>query len=291
MGPPAVSVILCTHNPRSDYLARVLVALRNQTLACHCWELLLVDNASDEPLVERCDIGWHPNGRHIREDELGLTPARLRGIAEAAAKVLVFVDDDNVLCADYLEQGLRVEREYPFLGTWGGRCVPEFEVEPPAELKPYLGALALRTADKDSWTNLTNWSDAHPFGAGLCVRREVVAEFGRQTRACRLRRLLDRRGQALLSGQDYDINLTACDVGLGCGVFQSLKLTHLIPARRVTTDYLLKLYYGHAFSNAVLFTARGKHPTDPLPNRFKQLLWKVRLRRQPYPGRAITWRN
>ena len=98
---------------------------------------------------------------------------------------------------------------------------------------------------------------------------------------------LDRRGQALLSGQDYDINLTACDVGLGCGVFQSLKLTHLIPARRITTDYLLKLYYGHAFSNAVLFTARGKHPTDPLPNRFKQLLWKVRLRRQPYPRPGV----
>ena len=89
-------------------------------------------------LADRFDIGWHPNGRHVREDELGLTPARLRGIAEAVAELLIFVDDDNVLDPDYLEQALRVGREYPFLGTWGGQCIPEYAVEPAPELKPYL---------------------------------------------------------------------------------------------------------------------------------------------------------
>ena len=130
MGQPDVSVILCTHNPRDDYLDRVLIGLRSQTLSFQHWELLLIDNASNEPLADRFNIGWHPNGRHVREDELGLTPARLRGIAESAAELLVFVDDDNVLDPDYLEQGLRLAREYSFLGTWGGQCVPAFEVEP-----------------------------------------------------------------------------------------------------------------------------------------------------------------
>ena len=38
------SVIICTHNPRPDYFARVLDGLRNQTLPMHRWELLIVDN-------------------------------------------------------------------------------------------------------------------------------------------------------------------------------------------------------------------------------------------------------
>ena len=290
MGQPDVSVILCTHNPRADYLDRVLVGLRRQTLSFQHWELLLIDNASKEPLADRLDIGWHPNGRHVREDELGLTAARLRGIVESAAELLVFVDDDNVLYPDYLEQGLRVAREYSFLGTWGGQCVPEFEAEPAPELKPYVGCLALRTTERDFWTNVACvWNEAYPAGAGLCVRRGVVAESRRRTVACKLRQSLGRKGQMLFSGDDYDINLTACDMGLGCGVFQALKLTHLIPARRLSADYMLKLTYGHAFSNALLFTARGKAPSDPLPTPFKRLLWKARLRRQRYPRRAFIW--
>ncbi len=289
MGQPDVSVILCTHNPRDDYLDRVLIGLRRQTLSFQHWELLLIDNASKESVADRFDVGWHPNGRHVRESELGLAPARLRGVAEAVAELLVFVDDDNVLDPEYLEQALRVARVYSFLGTWGGQCVPEFEVEPAPELKQYLPFLALRTTERDLWTNLAGWSEAYPYGAGLCVRRDVVAESRRRTMACKLRQSLGRKGQMLFSGDDYDINLTACDMGLGCGVFLTLKLTHLIPARRVTADYMLRVTYGHAFSNALLFTARGKPPSDPLPTRFKRLLWKARLRRQRYPQRAFMW--
>jgi glycosyltransferase involved in cell wall biosynthesis len=98
----AVSVIVCTHNPRQEYLTRVLAALRVQTLPTAGWELLVIDNASKEPVAGRFDLSWHPHGRHVREDELGLTPARLRWIAEARAELLVFVDDDNVLDPDYL---------------------------------------------------------------------------------------------------------------------------------------------------------------------------------------------
>ncbi len=77
MGQPDVSVILCTHNPRDDYLDRVLIGLRGQTLSFQHWELLLIDNASNEPLADRFDIGWYPNGRHVRENELGAIRQRI----------------------------------------------------------------------------------------------------------------------------------------------------------------------------------------------------------------------
>jgi glycosyltransferase involved in cell wall biosynthesis len=77
-----LSVIICTHNPRHDYLRPVLDGLGRQTLPLNQWELLLVDNASKENLAERFDLSWHPHAHQIREHELGLTPARLRGIGE-----------------------------------------------------------------------------------------------------------------------------------------------------------------------------------------------------------------
>lgn len=42
-----ISVIICTHNPRSDYFEKVLNALKAQTLSTAQWELLLVDNDLD----------------------------------------------------------------------------------------------------------------------------------------------------------------------------------------------------------------------------------------------------
>jgi hypothetical protein len=48
-------------------LRRVLDALKAQTLPKEQWELLLIDNASKEPLAESWDLSWHPHARHIRE--------------------------------------------------------------------------------------------------------------------------------------------------------------------------------------------------------------------------------
>ena len=85
-----LSVIICTHNSRHDYLRRALDALGRQTLPLNQWELLLVDNTSRENLAERFDLFWHPNAHHVREENLGLTCARLRGIAESSADLLEF---------------------------------------------------------------------------------------------------------------------------------------------------------------------------------------------------------
>src|ERR1700758_5251153 len=97
-----LSVVICTHNPRPGYFAKCVEALRSQTLALSSWELVIVDNLSDTPLANCMDLAWHPEARVVREETLGLTPARLRGIRESQGKLLVFVDDDNVLDVDLL---------------------------------------------------------------------------------------------------------------------------------------------------------------------------------------------
>src|SRR3954468_7009251 len=97
-----LSVVICTHNPRPDYLYRVIDSLKAQTLPRHRWELLVVDNASAKLPIEARDLAWHPSAGIAREEALGLTAARIRGIALTAGDLIVFVDDDNVLASDYL---------------------------------------------------------------------------------------------------------------------------------------------------------------------------------------------
>ena len=40
---------------------------------------------------------------------------------------IVYVDDDNLLAPDYLAEVVRIAREWPELGAWGGHIEAEFE--------------------------------------------------------------------------------------------------------------------------------------------------------------------
>jgi len=253
----ALSVVICTHNPKPAYLERCLAGLRVQTLCADAWELLVIDNLCDDPLASRLDLAWRRRTRIVREEALGLTPARLRGIREAAGEVLVFVDDDNVLAPDYLETALRVAKEKPFLGAWGGQCEPEFEAPPPDWMRPYWGQLALRSVSGDRWSNLPRSSETLPCGAGLCVRRDVARRYLDLHETGARGFQLDRAGAALLSGGDQDLAACACDLGYGAGVIAALRLTHLIPAARLTLDYHRRLAEGIYFSAVVLAHLRG----------------------------------
>ena len=251
------TVIICTYNPRADYLQRCLDALCAQTLSRHRWELLVVDNRSQEPLGGRIDLSWHFSARLVREDELGLTPARLRGIRESTGDLLIFVDDDNVLDPDFVETALGVAQQRPFLGSWSGQCRPKFEEPPPEWTRRYWGNLVIREFERDVWSNLPRLSQSMPCGAGLCVRRNVAEHYLRLNESGERAFQFDRTGDVLLSGGDNDLAACACDIGLGVGLIASLKLTHLIPPERLTVDYLARLAEGIHYSSTLLDAKRG----------------------------------
>lgn len=279
---PFISVIICTHNPRRDYLERVLQALKAQTLPTDLWELLLMDNASAQLLSEEIDLTWHPKSCHIREEQLGLTPARLRGIKEAVAETLVFVDDDNVLDPDYLEVALKISKDFSIIGAWGGQVIAGLEAEPPEWIKPdlknYLYSLACREFDRDSWSNLLHQHETTPCGAGLCVRKSVAEKYVELVHNDSKRAVLDRKGQMLTSCGDTDLAYVACDIGLGTGQFTSLKVTHLIPPSRLEESYLLRMVEGTSYSGIILDYLRGKLPPQLNWRSSKIYLLYIRLR-------------
>jgi len=253
-----LSVIICCHNPRIDYLARVLEALKAQTFSTDSWELLVVDNASESFVAASHNISWHPNARHVREENLGLTCARLRGIAESSADLVVFVDDDNVLGPDYLATAVWLLQNHPWLGAIGGQILPEYEVPPPEWLTRYERLLAIRYLKRARWSNAVDDWDSQPWGAGMVVRRSVCEIYVKNLSKGFDRRALDRKGTRLTSAGDIDLILGCLDVGLGFGTFPELVVTHLISARRMTQEYVVKLTRALVTSNLMLSHLRGE---------------------------------
>jgi glycosyltransferase involved in cell wall biosynthesis len=261
---PGISVIVCTHNPRPDYLRRVLDALYAQTVPKVEWELLLIDNASDNPLADTWMLSGHPHARHIREDKLGLTPARLRGIRESGGDLLVYVDDDNVLAPDYLQTARTLLMEHPNLGVIGaGILEPEFAVQPPSELVPYLGELSLRHVSESFWSTNTNDLVSVPWGAGLCVRRRVSDSYLQLVNQLDVTEVLDRRGAELFGGGDIAFSWASVAGGQGFGVFPELHITHLISADRLTQRHFFQLAHDKNLCSGVLHYLReGLLPGD-----------------------------
>jgi glycosyltransferase involved in cell wall biosynthesis len=263
------SVIICTHNPRSDYFARVLDGLRNQTLPLHKLELLIVDNASQVPLASSCDISWHPTARHVLERELGIAYARRRGIQEASAELIVFVDDDNVLDENYLAEAIKIGQEWPSLGAWGSGCIRgDFEVEPRESLRSWL---PVREVTAPRWSNLAGIQflgespeEAIPWGAGLCVRKEIAIAY------CQF---CDQSSFQMTThhGEDTEIAFVCCSRGLGVGIFPELKITHLIPQPRISEDYIVRFTEDINISNNLL-RYKWQHIIPQSPFSIKTLL-------------------
>jgi len=270
----AISVVLCTHDPREDLLGETLARLREQSLATEQWELIVVDNASPQPVEERIDITWHPAAWVVREDHLGLTAARVRGFEETRARLIVMVDDDNLLATDYLERALEVGERHPNLGVYGGHIEPRFETPPPEWSRPFWFMLALREIERDVWGNIYDSPAILPCGAGMCVRRAVAENYAKRVNASHVRREMDRRGSALSSAGDTDLAFTALDEGYGMGQFRRLRLEHVIPPHRLEREYLVRLWESMNYSGTIL-----KRFRDPSGNVGERVAWS-RLARE-----------
>jgi glycosyltransferase involved in cell wall biosynthesis len=239
----ALSVIICTHNPDARRLERTLEALAAQTLARDRWELIIIDNASSPAVSQRVSFPANlPPVRMIVESELGLTPARLAGIAAAHADNLVFVDDDNVLAANYLEAASRLLESEPTIGAAGGIITGEYETPPPRWILPHIDLLGIRDFGARPIRSLVYnmvgpWE---PIGAGMVIRKSIAEHYAHVARDP-LRRSLDRRGSSLGSCGDTDMARCAPELGFYLAYEPSLRLTHLIPAFRLRFVYMMRM--------------------------------------------------
>jgi len=285
--PPEVTVILPTRNPNPERLRRTLAALARQTLAPSQWELLVVDNASDQPWALPPQIPTEL--RRLTEPNVGLTFARIRGITAARGDLLVFVDDDNVLSADYLATVIRLFAEHRRVGAAGGRVMPEWESPPAGWTREFHGLLALRDAGSVALYCRGGaevpWPAFAPVGAGLVVRRAGALAYAEAVGRDSRRQALDRAGRALSSGGDNDLVFTILHAGGDVAYFPELRLTHLIPRARLLPDYLARLNEGIMRTWVVVLSIHGQCPWPAIPP------WTVPFRCARAWVRSRAWRS
>jgi glycosyltransferase involved in cell wall biosynthesis len=292
---PLISVVLCTYNPRADYLQRCVDGMKKQTLPRERWEFIVVDNNSKPALAgdrsqssgasedkTHIDLSWHPEARIVVEMQQGLSHARRRGFQEARGELIVNLDDDAVLDPDYLEMAVKLAAQFPFIGAFGCQLRPEFERPPEWPVGDYYGAQ--RLVAENIWSNDREQFATTPAGVGSVVRRTVADSYVARMQSDPRWALLGRTADKLLSCEDIEIAMTACDLGLGKGVFKDLKLTHLIPAKRMTEDFLCRNAHGNGYSSVVHNYLRfGRVPQSPgvfaKINRFYRL-WRMNPRKR-----------
>lgn len=115
-----ISIVICTFN-RAELLSDVLQTLSEQTLEASCYEVIVVDNNSQDNtryITEEFCRGY-ANIRYCFEARQGLSHARNRGWREANGLYVAYVDDDCVVPAQWLTVARKIiEQESP--GVFGG---------------------------------------------------------------------------------------------------------------------------------------------------------------------------
>ena len=279
--PIELSVILCTFNPRTDILEWALGSIARQTLDPARYELIIVDNNSTEPIRKTAfDVARYLPLRVVSETRQGLTFARICGIRESCADVIVFVDDDNHLDAEYLENALAISRREPEIGAYGGIAEAQLEIKVSKwkeRLLPYLGVRNF--GDKPITSFEQSWGEWEPIGAGLVVRRDAAEAFVDFVEHNPLAGTLGRSGNALLSCEDSLMARLANRCGYACSYQPSLKLVHHIKAKRLKTRYLFNLVEGMGRSYLRLQRTLG-NTVEPMGSwaRVKELYGRMALR-------------
>ncbi len=111
-----ISIILPSYNPQ-NYIYDCIRSICNQTLDASSFELIIILNGDKEPYFT--DINRYiltiREGRGIKVcyTELpGVSNARNIGLDMACGEYFCFVDDDDILSSNYLEELLLVSSPY-----------------------------------------------------------------------------------------------------------------------------------------------------------------------------------
>jgi len=249
-----LNLCICTHNPRLKILGLCLEAIETQ-ISPPPFSLLLVDNASQPPLAESLLDTLRQRGVSaalIREARLGLTAARLAAFQQTSGQWLVFIDDDNVVAPNFLQLGAEFARAHPEVGAFGGRISLPPEIEAPEWMTSLLGWMGVKEeGDKILIDSTVEWGPHDPPGAGLWVRRALLARFADRARANPAVFELGRRGRELASCEDAVIVKGARDLGFYNAYVPALRVIHYLKPERFTFWHGVRSFIAYGRSIAL----------------------------------------
>ncbi|MBN2732203.1 MAG: glycosyltransferase family 2 protein [Balneolaceae bacterium] len=196
---PFISIIICTYN-RAEYLRDSLNSLLNTPAAASLFEVLIIDNNSTDhtKTVTEETIASFPNKsiRYVRETAQGLSHARNRGIKEAQASILLFLDDDITANPHFIPAWLSFFDEHPEAAGGGGKIHVQFDDPRPPWMSHFLMPLL---GYHDLGNSVKKYPPGkYPFGGNMAFRRKVFDQYGGFNTE------LGRKGKHLMASEEKE---------------------------------------------------------------------------------------
>ena len=168
-----ISVIVPVYNVE-EYLKECLESIQCQTYSNI--EVILVNDGSTDHSQEICEryCQQDPRFHLINQENKGLSGARNRGMTESKGEFITFVDSDDVIKDDMLEQLLKhmTSEEMDIVECWYTNDQKEIEIPSPENVKIIFQGNAheaLVSLCKDNIVRLNAWAKL--------FRREVILNF------------------------------------------------------------------------------------------------------------------
>lgn len=268
-----VSVIICCYNS-SERIERVLEHLeKQQNTEGIQWEVILVDNASEDNTAEVAQKFWTRRDvvfRIVHEKSSGLSNARRKGLEESKYDTIIFVDDDNLVSHTYIYTAYKIMNMNKDVGLAGGYGIAVSLNMLPDWFSNYKDAYAVGPqAEKDGYISK---SRMYLHGAGLVMRKSVWD--GLISSGFSLI-LSGRTGKALGSGEDSEISNVFLMAGYKLFYDSSLTFKHLIPEARLHWGYLMNLSREFGKSSVIIDLYRSKNKNFKGWDKLKTHSWII----------------
>ena len=232
-----LSLVIPTHN-RAAQLVAALESVVRQDLPPHVWECVVVNNNSTDDTVMRFEefAGAHPDIglRLVSEPGPGVSYARNRGLREAQAPLVAFIDDDERVNEGFLRAYLEFFETRPGAVVAGGRIVAEYPGGRPAWMSKWV---------EMPIANPMDFGDAvRPFPAGrvpgggnMAFRRAGLEGFGGFDPS------LGRANGELIGGEENDFFERLRRGGETIWYVPGAVMWHIIPPSKLTEEYFRRL--------------------------------------------------
>lgn len=240
------SIIICSYNG-SEKITKSIDSVINQIDYDRLVdELILINNKSSdstEVVMKQYTLKKN-NIKYYFEGNPGLSYARKKGIINAKAEWIIFVDDDNILNNNWIIEAEKyITQNSKDLGAFNGAVVPitEFKINH-EEKKIMKASLKVLACTHYSFEEIDKNESKHPFrvpiGAGLVIRKEPMCDLITKGWL----KSTGRIGNKLQSGEDTEMCMYVRKQGYTYGYSPSMVIQHIIPKSRLNIDYQIKLW-------------------------------------------------
>lgn len=243
-----ISVIICTHD-RAQFLERCLSALVPDENAPADWEIVVVANACTDDTVHRVEAlksSFRDVLRTLVEPVPGLSHARNVGAAAARGEYLVYLDDDAVPAAGWLNAYRRYFTAYPDVSAGGGPIDPDWgNLRRPNYWRPEfeVNRASLRFADTPKL-----FPDGRlPFGANMFMRAATFRALGGFDRS------LGMSGKKLGLAEETEWFLRLRRTGAPIGYVADASVSHWVNPRDITRRGLLRRAFQAGIISVTVF--------------------------------------